>query len=92
MSLFAHRADATIVVSPWTLLYQGVDFATASASGNGVDLQQAQALRVDLKAPGIGFYVGIFAQPVPEPDTTGMMLVGITGLFLYLRLLSSMHS
>lgn len=53
--LLGGAVHATVAMSSWTPLYQGIEFATAHVSGAGIDLQQAQALRVDLTAPGIGF-------------------------------------
>lgn len=54
-SLFAAGGQAAnISVGSWTPLYQGIDFTTGTI--NGTDASVAYALRINLAAPGIGFY------------------------------------
>jgi exopolysaccharide biosynthesis protein len=49
-----HSQAASVTTSGWTPLYQGIDYATGSISGT--DSSVAYAVRIDLTAPGIGFF------------------------------------
>jgi hypothetical protein len=63
---------STISTSAWSTLYQGIDFATAS-----VDASQADILRVDLTAPGIGFLTTRAGGPLNTfSATTSQFLEG----------------
>ena len=47
-------AASTVSIGDWTPLYQGIDFSTGTISGP--DASVAYALRIDLTAPGVGFF------------------------------------
>ena len=49
-------ADATITISPWNPIFQGIDLATGDADASEPTLQHAITMRVDLSNTNISFF------------------------------------
>src|SRR6187399_723017 len=64
--LCVYSARATITVSPWLPIYQGIEFASGEADTNEVRLQKVRAVRVDLSNPAVAF----FSTPAGGPLET----------------------
>ncbi len=57
MSLAPALASAAITVGPWGPMYRGIELARGTADAAEVRIQKVTAVRVDLTAPGIEFFV-----------------------------------
>jgi phosphodiester glycosidase len=81
LALYAGSAlwvAATVVVSPWAPIFQGVEAAQGEADAAEPRLQQVNAMRVDLQAPGVELFSTPGGAPPPKEthsETTSEFLV-----------------
>jgi exopolysaccharide biosynthesis protein len=69
---------ATFDVSSYTPLFQGIDYATADIEG-GSGHSEAFVVRIDLNAPGIGFYTTPHSGSLETMSQTTSQFLGSSG-------------
>ena len=74
---FVFSADATITLSPWNPIFQGIDLATGDADASEPTLQHVITMRVDLSNTNISFF------STPSNGTNSLDTFGqTTGTFM----------
>lgn len=75
---FTAAQAATFSIGNYTALFQGIDYATADIEG-GSGHSEAFVMRIDLNAPGIGFYTTPHSGPLETMSQTTSQFLQANG-------------